>query len=72
MTRHAYKITPEDVEGLREFGYSDEQIAEMVYVAALFNLLNKTADAFGIKGHGRLEMPYETLAASVASAFRNK
>lgn len=72
MTLHAYKITAEDIEAIRQFGYSDEQIAEMVYDTALFNFLNKIADAFGIVGHGRLEMPYDTLAASVSSRFRRK
>lgn len=44
----------------------------MVYVAAIFNFLNKTADAFGIKGSGRLDMPYDVLAATAAPAFRRK
>ncbi len=72
LTRHAYKITAEDTEALRRHGYSDEQIAEAVYDATLFNFLNKVADAFGIKGNGRLEMPYDTLAATVAPRFRSK
>ncbi len=70
LTRHAYKITAEDIEGLRSYGYSDEQIAEAVYDAALFNFLNKVADAFGIKAQGRLEMPYDTRAASIAPGSR--
>ena len=42
------------------------------YAAVLFNFLNKTADASGVKGRGRLEMPFNALAASVAPAFRRK
>ncbi len=72
LTVHAYKITSEDIEEVRQFGYSDQQIAAMVYVAAIFNFLNKTADAFGIKGSGRLEMPYDALAESVAPGFSRK
>ena len=49
ITRHAYKVTDEQVEGLREAGWSDEQIAEAVYVAALFNLFVRLADTFGIQ-----------------------
>lgn len=48
LTRHAYRITDEQVEGLRQAGWSDEQIAEAVYDGALFNLFVRLADAFDI------------------------
>lgn len=48
LTEHAYRITDEQVEGLREVGWTDEQIAEAVYVGALFNLFVRLADAFDI------------------------
>jgi alkylhydroperoxidase family enzyme len=48
LTRHAYQITDEHVQGLRDVGWSDEQIAETVYIGALFNLFVRIADAFGI------------------------
>jgi alkylhydroperoxidase family enzyme len=48
ITRHAYRVTDEQVQGLRDAGWSDEQIAEAVYDAALFNLFVRLADAFGI------------------------
>jgi alkylhydroperoxidase family enzyme len=48
LTRHAYRITDAQVEGLRESGWSDEQIAEAVYDGALFNLFVRLADAFDI------------------------
>jgi len=48
ITRHAYRVTDEQVQGLRAAGWSDEQIAEAVYDAALFNLFVRLADAFGI------------------------
>ena len=49
ITRHAYRVTDEQVQGLREAGWSDEQIAEAAYVAALFNLFVRLADTFGIE-----------------------
>ena len=49
ITRHAYRVTDEQVQELREAGWSDEQVAEAVYVAALFNLFVRLADAFGIE-----------------------
>ena len=49
ITRAAYKVTDEQVEGLRVAGWTDEQIAEAAYVAALFNLFVRLADTFGIE-----------------------
>ncbi len=49
LTRHAYRITDEQVEGLRQVGWTDEQIAEATYDAALFNFFVRLADAFDIE-----------------------
>ena len=48
VTRHAYRTTAENVQDLRDFGWSDEQIAEAVYITALFAFFNRVADAFGL------------------------
>ena len=48
LTRHAYRITDEQVQRLREVGWSEAQIAEAVYDGALFNLFVRLADAFDI------------------------
>jgi len=48
LTRHAYRITDEQVQQLREAGWTDAQIAEAVYDGALFNLFVRLADAFDI------------------------
>jgi len=49
ITRHAYRVTDEQVQGLRDVGWLDEQIAEAAYDAALFNLFVRLADTFGIE-----------------------
>jgi alkylhydroperoxidase family enzyme len=49
ITKHAYRVTDEQVQVLRDAGWSDEQIAEAVYDAALFNLFVRLADSFGIE-----------------------
>jgi uncharacterized peroxidase-related enzyme len=49
VTRHAYKTTAEDVQRLRDVGWRDEQIAEAVYITALFAFFNRVADAFGLQ-----------------------
>jgi alkylhydroperoxidase family enzyme len=55
VTRHAYKTTDEDVERLRQMGWTDPQIAECVYVTALFAFFNRVADAFGLADPGYFE-----------------
>lgn len=45
----AYRVTDEQVQGLRDVGWSDEQIAEATYVASLFSLFVRLADTFGIE-----------------------
>ena len=49
ITQHAYRVTDEQVQELRDAGWSDEQIAEAAYDAALFNLFVRLADTFGIE-----------------------
>jgi len=49
ITRAAYRVTDEQVHALRAIGWSDEQIAEAAYDAALFSLFVRLADTFGIE-----------------------
>jgi alkylhydroperoxidase family enzyme len=49
ISRAAYRVTDEQVQGLRHVGWTDEQIAEAAYVAALFSLFVRLADTFGIE-----------------------
>ena len=48
ITDAAYRSTVEDVEKLRAVGWKEDQIAEAVYVTALFAFFNRVADAFGV------------------------
>jgi alkylhydroperoxidase family enzyme len=45
----AYRVTDEQVQGLRQLGWTDEQIGEAAYEAALFSLFVRLADTFGIE-----------------------
>ena len=54
ITKAAYKSTPEDVKKLREAGWSENQIAEAVYVTAMFAFFNRVADAFGVPSQNYL------------------
>jgi alkylhydroperoxidase family enzyme len=57
LTRHAYKNTPEDVQRVRDAGWTEPQIAEGVYITALFAFFNRVADAFGLEDPGYASMP---------------
>jgi uncharacterized peroxidase-related enzyme len=48
ITRHAYKVTDDDIQMLRNGGWSDEKILEAVWVVVFFNLINRLADTLGL------------------------
>ena len=48
ITDAAYRSTVEDVQKLRDSGWNEDQIAEAVYITALFAFFNRVADAFGV------------------------
>jgi alkylhydroperoxidase family enzyme len=48
ITESAARSTHEDVEMLRQVGWKEDQIAEAVYITALFAFFNRVADAFGV------------------------
>jgi len=56
VTEAAYRTTPEDVQTLRDHGWTEPQIAEAVYITAMFAFFNRVADAFGIPPQNYLEM----------------
>lgn len=56
VTHHAYRTTDADVQRLREAGWTDPQIAEAVYITALFAFFNRVADAFGLEDPGYRQM----------------
>ena len=49
VTERAASCTAGDVQALRDVGWLDKQIAEAVYVVAMFAFFNRVADAFGIE-----------------------
>ncbi len=63
LTRHAWRATADDAQRLRDAGWSDEQIAEAVYVTAMFAFFNRVADAFGL-----VDPQYDTLGPPTAVA----
>jgi alkylhydroperoxidase family enzyme len=54
ITNAAPRSTAEDVQRLRDAGWSEDQIAEAVYVIAMFAFFNRVADAFGVPSQNYL------------------
>lgn len=48
LTRDATRITPEDVDRLREVGFDDRTILQITALASWFNYINRVADALGV------------------------
>jgi alkylhydroperoxidase family enzyme len=48
ITKDAARSTHADVQKLRDAGWKEDQIAEAVYITALFAFFNRVADAFGV------------------------
>jgi uncharacterized peroxidase-related enzyme len=56
VTEAAYRTTAEDVQKLRDHGWTEPQIAEAVYITAMFAFFNRVADAFGVSPQRYLEL----------------
>lgn len=56
ITEAAYRSTAEDVQRLRDHGWTEDQIAEAVYITALFAFFNRVADAFGVPPQNYLSL----------------
>ena len=48
ITENSANSTAADVQKLRDAGWKEEQIAEAVYITAMFAFFNRVADAFGV------------------------
>jgi alkylhydroperoxidase family enzyme len=48
ITNSAPRSTHTDVQKVRDAGWSEDQIAEAVYITAMFAFFNRVADAFGV------------------------
>ena len=56
INRHAYKVTGDDMADLKAAGCSEDDIFEAVAVTALFNYMDRMADALGAPVEGFQEM----------------
>jgi uncharacterized peroxidase-related enzyme len=49
LTHESYRNTPEHVQALRDAGWTEPQIAEAVYITAMFAFFNRVANGFGLE-----------------------
>ena len=48
LTQRPSSVTSNDVEGLREVGFDDQQILSIVLITCLVNFMNRLADGLGV------------------------
>jgi uncharacterized peroxidase-related enzyme len=48
LTRHAWKVTPADLDSLRAVGFDDRGILQINLIASWFNYINRVADGLGV------------------------
>jgi hypothetical protein len=48
MNRESNRLTPADVDAVKDAGWSEEAIYDAITVCALFNFYNKWIDATGV------------------------
>jgi len=56
ITEAAPRSTGDDVQKLRDHGWTEDQISEAVYIIAMFGFFNRVADAFGVPLQHYLEL----------------
>ena len=60
INRHADKVSEEDIQALRQAGCSADEIFEAIAVTALFNFMDRVADALGAPVEGFQDMMAQT------------
>ncbi len=57
LTREPWHMVQEDVEKLREAGFSDAEILDINQVAAYYAFVNRLADGLGVELEDSREQP---------------
>jgi uncharacterized peroxidase-related enzyme len=56
VTIESHKISPDDINLMTSVGWSQQEIAEAVHIAALFACFNRVANAFGLPSQHLLDL----------------
>lgn len=68
-TLHPSEMTPLDLQRLRDCGFCDEDILDIVHITAYFNYINRVADALGVDPEPGFE-PIESCTPKRAQLLR--
>jgi uncharacterized peroxidase-related enzyme len=49
LTREPSSIRCEDLDALKEHGFSEEQVVDIVLITCVFNFMDRLADGLGVK-----------------------
>ncbi len=49
VTRDPHQVTRETIDGLRELGWSDEQVLTATHIVGFFNYYTRLVDALGVE-----------------------
>jgi uncharacterized peroxidase-related enzyme len=52
LTKDATRVSPADLERLRQNGFDDKAILQITLIASWFNYINRVADALGVGRQG--------------------
>jgi uncharacterized peroxidase-related enzyme len=52
ITKDATRVSPADLDGLRQNGFDDRAILQITLIASWFNYINRVADALGVGRDG--------------------
>lgn len=65
IAQSAYKVTQEDIDGLRRHGFTDEEIVDIVLAASARSFMSKALDGLGAQADAEyLTDPVLSRAAS--------
>lgn len=49
LTREPSAVRREDIDSLKEVGFSDEQVIDIVLITCVFNFMDRLADGLGVE-----------------------
>jgi uncharacterized peroxidase-related enzyme len=56
VTIESHKISPDDIDLMKDVGWAQQEIAEAVHITALFACFNRVANAFGLPSQNLLDL----------------
>ncbi len=57
VTRDPHQVTRETIDGLRDLGWSDEQILTATHIVGFFNYYTRLVDALGVEPEDFMKAP---------------